>query len=144
MTETLFSQSDSWLNLGISGAALFIVLIVIVLIFKQQNASVDKLCIRIDNLINSFSENNLKLTEVTLTNDHDQKELLRRLDDTNRLLQDTHKRVVRIDTRLYQKGEIKNGTEEQWTGAERRSNPGTSSEKIKEQIGTSVEQSVQV
>lgn len=92
---------DAWLNLGIPGAALFIVLVIVVSMFKQQNKSVDKLCIKIDELVTSFSDNNLKLNEVIISNDKDQKEVLRKLDDMNDLMNDMHKRIVRIDTRLY-------------------------------------------
>ena len=97
---------DAWLNLGIPGAALFIVLVIVVSMFKQQNKSVDKLCIKIDELVTSFSDNNLKLNEVIISNDKDQKEVLRKLDDMNDLMNDMHKRIVRIDTRLYDQSKV--------------------------------------
>ena len=97
---------EAWLNLGISGAALFIVLITIISMFKQQSKSVDKLCVKIDELVTSYSDNNLKLNEVIISNDKDQKEVLRKLDDINDVVQDMHKRVVRIDTRLYDKAKV--------------------------------------
>ena len=97
---------DAWLNLGIPGAALFIVLVIVVSMFKQQNKSVDKLCIKIDELVTSFSDNNLKLNEVIISNDRDQKEVLRKLDDMHDLMTDMHKRIVRIDTRLYDKSKL--------------------------------------
>lgn len=98
---------EAWLNLGIPGAALFIVLVIVISMFKQQNKSVDKLCIKIDELVTSFSDNNLKLNEVIISNDKDQKEFLRKLDDMNDIMNDMHKRIVRIDTRLYDKSKIK-------------------------------------
>ena len=98
---------EAWLNLGIPGAALFIVLVIVISMFKQQSKSVDKLCIKIDELVTSFSDNNLKLNEVIISNDKDQKEVLRKLDDINDVVQDMHKRVVRIDTRLYDKSKVK-------------------------------------
>lgn len=98
---------EAWLNLGIPGAALFIVLVIVISMFKQQNKSVDKLCIKIDELVTSFSDNNLKLNEVIISNDKDQKEVFRKLDDMNDLMNDMHKRIVRIDTRLYDKSKIK-------------------------------------
>lgn len=98
---------EAWLNLGIPGAALFIVLVIVISMFKQQNKSVDKLCIKIDELVTSFSDNNLKLNEVIISNDKDQKEVLRKLDDMNEIMNDMHKRIVRIDTRLYDKSKIK-------------------------------------
>lgn len=105
---------DGWLSLGIPGAALFLVLVVIVLMFRQQNKSVDKLCSKIDDLVSSFSENNLELNKMIISNDRDQKELLRILTEINLLLNDTHKRVIRIDTRTYheytEKGSSKNGS----------------------------------
>lgn len=57
---------EAWLNLGIPGAALFIVLVIVISMFKQQSKSVDKLCIKIDELVTSFSDNNLKLNEVII------------------------------------------------------------------------------
>ena len=98
---------EAWLNLGIPGAALFIVLVIVISMFKQQNKSVDKLCIKIDELVTSFSDNNLKLNEVIISNDKDQKEFLRKLDDMNDIMNDMHKRIVRIETRLYDKSKIK-------------------------------------
>lgn len=97
---------EAWLNLGIPGAALFIVLVIVISMFKQQNKSVDKLCIKIDELVTSFSDNNLKLNEVIISNDKDQKEVLRKLDDMNDIMNDMHKRIVRIDTRLYDKSKL--------------------------------------
>lgn len=98
---------EAWLNLGIPGAALFIVLVIVISMFKQQNKSVDKLCVKIDELVTSFSDNNLKLNEVIISNDKDQKEVLRKLDDMNDIMNDMHKRIVRIDTRLYDKAKVK-------------------------------------
>lgn len=98
---------EAWLNLGIPGAALFIVLVIVFSMFKQQNKSVDKLCIKIDELVTSFSDNNLKLHEVIISNDRDQKEVLRKLDGMCDVMNDMHKRVVRIDVRLYDKSKVK-------------------------------------
>ena len=92
---------EAWLNLGIPGAALFIVLVIVISMFKQQSKSVDKLCAKIDALVTSFSDSNLRLNKVLISNDKDQKEVLRKLDDINDVVQDMHKRVVRIDARLY-------------------------------------------
>ena len=92
---------EAWLNLGIPGAALFIVLVIVISMFKQQSKSVDKLCTKIDALVTSFSDNNLKLDEVIISNDKDQKEVLRKLDDISVIMNDMHKRLIRVDTRLY-------------------------------------------
>lgn len=97
---------EAWLNLGIPGAALFIVLVIVISMFKQQSKSVDKLCIKIDELVTSFSDNNLKLNEVIISNDKDQKEVLRKLDDMNDAMNDMHKRIIRIDTRLYDQAKV--------------------------------------
>lgn len=97
---------EAWLNLGIPGAALFIVLVIVISMFKQQSKSVDKLCIKIDELVTSFSDNNLKLNEVIISNDKDQKEVLRKLDDMNDIMNDMHKRIIRIDTRLYDQAKV--------------------------------------
>lgn len=90
-----------WLELGIAGAALFIILIVVLLMFRQQGKSVDKLCSKIDSLVTSFSDNNLKLNEVLLANDKDQKEMIHQLNEMHEEMRDMHKRIVRIDVRLY-------------------------------------------
>lgn len=94
-------SQDGWLNLGIPGAALFIVLIVVMLMFNQQNKSVSKLCEKIDSLVSSFSENSSKLNEVIITNDKDQKELIRMLGDVHSEITNMYSRVVRIDSRIY-------------------------------------------
>lgn len=92
---------EAWLNLGIPGAALFIVLVIVVFMFKQQSKSVDKLCAKIDELVTSFANNNLKLNEVMISNDKDQKEILRKLDDICNMSADTLRRVSRIDARIH-------------------------------------------
>lgn len=97
---------EAWLNLGIPGAALFIVLVIVISMFRQQNKSVDKLCTKIDALVTSFSDNNLKLDEVIISNDKDQKEVLRKLDDMSVIMNDMHKRLIRVDTRLYDKANV--------------------------------------
>ncbi len=96
---------NAWLDLGVPGAAMFIVLVVVIFMFKQQSESVNKLCTKIDELVTSFASNNLKLNDVIISNDKDQKEVLRKLDDMCCLMQDTNTRIVRIDTRLTTKGD---------------------------------------
>lgn len=91
---------EAWLELGIAGAALFIILTVVVLMFQLQARNVDKLCNKIDEIVTSFSENNLKLNEVILTNDKDQKETLRMLNSISRSINDVHKRIIKMDTKL--------------------------------------------
>lgn len=54
MGEEQILNPNGWLNLGIPGAALFIVLIIIVLMFRQQSKSIDKLCDKLDRLVDSF------------------------------------------------------------------------------------------
>ena len=98
---------EAWLNLGIPGAALFIVLVIVISMFKQQAKSVDKLCTKIDELVTSFSDNNLKLNEVIISNDKDQKEVIHKLKEMYTLMNDMHKRIVRIDVRLYDKYKVK-------------------------------------
>lgn len=97
---------EAWLNLGIPGAALFIVLVIVIFMFNEHSKSVNKLCTKIDELVSSFSANNLKLNEVIISNDKDQKEVLRKLDDMCTVMNDIHKRIVRVDTRLYDKEKI--------------------------------------
>lgn len=101
MEYELFNP-DRWLNLGLPGAALFIVLTIIVLMFRQQGKSIDKLCEKLDGVTNAFSESNLTLREVIISNDRDQKELLRNINTLSELVQNMHSRVVCLDTRLYE------------------------------------------
>lgn len=95
--------SEAWLDLGAVGAALLIVLVIVILMFKQQSNSVDKLCTKIDDLVTSFSNTNQTLSNVIISNDKDQKEVLHKLDDMNAMMTDMQKRIVRIDVRLYDK-----------------------------------------
>lgn len=94
-------NASDWLDLGAVGAVLLIVLVIIILMFRQQSNSVDKLCTKIDALVTSFTNTNQTLSNVILSNDKDQKEVLHKLDDMNQLMNDMHKRIVRIDVRMY-------------------------------------------
>lgn len=104
------STANKFLEYGVAGASLLIILIVIFLLFKmmeklnhsegvQQNSRIDKLCDKIDSLITSFSENTQKLNEVLINNDKDQKATNRMLDRMVSTLDDLHERVVRIEER---------------------------------------------
>ena len=103
---------DKFIQLGIAGAALVVLLICIVLLFRfladnkrSKNVSdinrIDKLCDKIDALITSNAEHTTKLNEVLLTNDKDQKTTIDLLDKILNLALDTQRRVVRIDDRTY-------------------------------------------
>ncbi|APC82156.1 hypothetical protein [Clostridium botulinum] len=96
ITET---TQQLYLQLGIAGATLLILLICIVLIFKRLkdlngSTTIEKLCSKIDDLV---TINN----KVLLSNDKDQKETLRLLKNLLETTTDTQKRVVRIDDRTY-------------------------------------------
>ena len=97
---------DGWLDLGIPGAALFIILVLVLLIFKQQATSIDKLCDKIDSLVNSFADNNLKLNEVIIVNEHDQKEVIRKLDVMDLSIRSIENQVNRIDSLLDKESTI--------------------------------------
>lgn len=101
-TPVTVVNQDLWLQLGVAGAVLLILLVTILLIFKQQGTSIDKLCTKIDELVTNLSDSNLKLNEVIVTNDKDQKETLRQLEKVHKDITDIHKRIVRIDTRLFE------------------------------------------
>jgi hypothetical protein len=93
-----------YLQLGIAGATLLILLIFIILLFKfftKDNKRVDKLCDKIDLLVTSYAENTKMLNEVLVCNDKDQDTTIRLLESLNALALDTQKRVVRIDDRTY-------------------------------------------
>ena len=101
MPDGLTTNASDWLDLGAVGAALLIVLVIVILIFRQQSNSVAMLCAKIDDLITSFSSTNQTLSEVIISNDKDQKEVLRKLNDIRLVVDDIHTRLVRVDTRLY-------------------------------------------
>lgn len=91
---------DGWLALGIPGAALLIVAIVVILLFNQQAKSLDKLCAKIDELVTSFATNNLKLNEILIVNDRDQTQVLSEISGMRATLNDVHERVYNIDARV--------------------------------------------
>lgn len=93
-------SQDSWLELGIAGAALFIILVVVILMFRQQSKSVDKLCTKIDELVTSFADNNIKLNEVIIASDRDQKETLRLLTEIKAEVSEIHREVITANARL--------------------------------------------
>jgi hypothetical protein len=89
------STSKSFTDLGIAGAALLIVLVLVILVFafmRNQSKSIDKLCVRIDNLV---TQNSTYL----ITNEKDQKEILRMLVQIAATETDIQMRVVKIDER---------------------------------------------
>lgn len=90
-------NADAWLNLGVPGAALFIIAIVIILLFRQQSKSIDKLCTKLDDIVSSFAVNNLKLNEVIICNDKDQRQILIELGRMNAALQDIQRRLIKED-----------------------------------------------
>lgn len=95
------STVKSFTDLGIVGAALLIVLIVIIFMFAMQSRSIDKLCTKIDNLITHSANQNLELNKVLLSNDKDQKTLIKLMTSILEISQDTNKRTIRIDDRTY-------------------------------------------
>ena len=99
MEDELFNPK--MVNLGLPGGSVHSI-IIIVLMFRQQGKSIDKLCEKLDSVANAFSESNLTLREVIISNDRDQKELLRNITALSELVQNTHSRVVCLDTRLYE------------------------------------------
>ena len=96
-------NAEAFLELGIAGAALLIVLIVVVCIFAQQTKNITKLVGRIDDLISTSAESNKALAEVLISNDKDQKQVIHLLNAVQSDMKDIQKRVTRIDTRLYDK-----------------------------------------
>lgn len=104
--------ANLYLQLGIAGATLLILLVFVILLFKfisenKKNRNIgevsriDKLCDKIDALISSNAEHTQKLNEVLLSNDKDQKETIKLLDKILDSALDTQRRVVRIDDRTY-------------------------------------------
>jgi hypothetical protein len=105
-------MANLYIQLGIAGATLLILLVFVLLLFRfigenerSKNTSdesrVDKLSDKIDALITSNAEHTQKLNEVLLSNDKDQKVLIRTLDKVQASLEEILKKVVRIDDRTY-------------------------------------------
>lgn len=105
--------TNGFIQLGIAGAALLIVLIFVVLLFKlfaninaresgNQNIRIDKLCEKIDSLITSFSENTQKLNQVLLISDIEQKNMINMITRVLEIEQDIQKSVERIEVRTIQ------------------------------------------
>lgn len=92
---------EIWLNLGLAGAALFIILVVVILILKNLTNSISKLCDKLDNLIKSNYDNVTALNKILINTSKDQKVLLDILNNIQDLLLDMRKRVIRIDTRVH-------------------------------------------
>lgn len=95
------STVKSFTDLGIVGAALLIVLVIIILVFVSQAKSIDKLCSKIDQLITHNSEETNKLNQVLIANDKDQKTLLKLLANILELVSDISKRTIKIDERTF-------------------------------------------
>ena len=98
------SVATLYLQLGIAGATLLILLVFVVLLFRfvsKDNNRVEKLCEKIDLIITSYSENTTKLNQVLISNDKDQEAVIKLLTDINVSMLDTQRRVVRIDDRTY-------------------------------------------
>lgn len=69
-TVTNLTNAEPWLQLGIAGAALFIVLVVIILAMRgnqsqsnNSNTAINNLCAKIDRLVESNSESMMKLMD---------------------------------------------------------------------------------
>ncbi|WBW96040.1 hypothetical protein [Oceanirhabdus sp. W0125-5] len=99
---------EMFIQLGVAGAALLLILVFIILLFKlfskiswrennEQNSRIDKLCDKIDNLISSYAENTQKLNEVLLVNDKDQKNTLKTLNRLLDIIIDLQKKIEKID-----------------------------------------------
>ena len=120
------TTANLYIQLGIAGATLFILLIFVVLLFKfisdnkksksnSDGTRIDKLCDKIDALISSNADHTQKLNEVLLSNDKDQKVTIRTLDKVQGSLEEILKKVVRIDDRTYScLGNPKKGEEGSW------------------------------
>jgi predicted PurR-regulated permease PerM len=105
-------KPDAWLQLGVAGAALFIVLVFVTYLFKYitkqsnsenklQSESINRLCDKIDNLIASNGEYTQKLSEVLITSEKDTDAILSILRTQSENITDVQRRVVRIDDRTF-------------------------------------------
>lgn len=65
MTENMFNQ-EGWLQLGVAGAALLILLVFVFMYMRNNIQSIDRLCSKIDRLVDSNSDTT-KALATTLT-----------------------------------------------------------------------------
>lgn len=104
--------SNLYLQLGIAGATLLILLVFVILLFRlitvinnngndTQNNKIEKLCDKIDDLITNNAMYTQKLNEVIINNDKDQKETLNFLDKLLELAIDTQMKVSKIEDRRF-------------------------------------------
>lgn len=93
-----------WLELGTTGAVLFIVLFVVWLVFNSHNKSINQLCDKIDRLIGEFSKTQIEMARMVMAENKDQQQMITRLDNLFDRTYEIQRRVVRIDTRLYEQG----------------------------------------
>jgi hypothetical protein len=106
------TTSNLYLQLGIAGATLLILLVFIILLFsfisdnkrlkgKTEASKIDRLIDKIDQLITSNAGYTKELNTVLLSNDKDQKETIKILDTILSVVLDTQRRIVRVDDRTF-------------------------------------------
>lgn len=93
---------NGYLGLGISGAALFVVLINIMFNSKQNekiinasNQKIDKLCDKIDDLVTTIAKD-------SVSNEKDIKNINDKLEFISGVAVENQRRISRIDDRTYQ------------------------------------------
>jgi uncharacterized protein YaaN involved in tellurite resistance len=98
---------DAWIELGLPGAALLLVLIVFVYSIKMYGSSLDKLCKKLDKLIDSNAENNALLNEMLISNNKDLQHLSTEVEHIHKALEENHTRLIQIEAKLpsYIRGE---------------------------------------
>lgn len=84
---------NGYLQLGLGGAALLIVLVSVIL-NSTSNKKVDKLCDKIDTLVTT-------ITKDMTANDKDSKDIKNKLDTILNVAIDSQRRITRIDDRTY-------------------------------------------
>jgi hypothetical protein len=97
-------------QLGLAGVALYLVLHFGDRFFdylkewgksEGKDPKFDRLCDKIDKLVDSNHDMAVKLGEVVLSGSRDQQDIVSRLDKQTDILLDIQKRVVRVDDRTY-------------------------------------------
>lgn len=118
-TERVVRMPEIWIQLGVAGATLFILYVFIQRLFnmfkdfsgtlsklnkneeKQGESAIEKLCDKIDRLVSSYNEYVLKLNEVIISNDKDQKVTIDLLNTILEISIDSQRRITRVDDRTY-------------------------------------------
>jgi hypothetical protein len=111
--------SSLYLQLGVAGATLLILLVTIAYLFKfmgnysknnrkVEENKIEKLCDKIDNLISIIAEDRKVQAETRIANDKDQKSMIEIMANISMITNVIYEKVIKIDTRMEDKDNVRN------------------------------------